>query len=552
MLVSQKKSYIYIIAALCAVTVGFITHQLHHNIDDLYPKQISSMVFQIISVDVLIAWCVSIRNRILNKQIRRYLILVGLLMIFWLTVRIAKWRFLAVTDPLGRYFWYAYYIPMILIPLFGVFIVQYVGKPEDYIIPNKFKLLFVPSIILLVFIFTNDIHRCVFDFPEGIINYNDIYTHEWGFILVCTWFVSLGFYFTVMLLVKSRVPGSRSFQRLPAVILACAGVFWILYALGFVKVDLTAMDCLIIALLLESAIQSGLIRSNTGYNELFEISTVAAQIVDKKYEPCFLSAFADDIPDDIMRWAKEKPIERGNVLVNSKEISGGYVLWQEDIKEIKRLMNELTETQEQLNENYVLLKAELELKENKIRLEEKNRLYDRIAQEVSEQLSKADFLLKQAEEKPETARIALAHICIICAYIKRRSNLLLLNEESNRISSKELEYCLRESLDNIALNGVFTSLDSKCDGNISVEYAVKIYDFFEEIVEYFTTDITAILIHLVGKDDYIKLRLQIGCENEIGEESLSAILITDCKISYDVQDTDITIDLLLSKKGGAV
>jgi len=179
MLVSQKKSYIYIIAALCAVTVGFITHQLHHNIDDLYPKQISSMVFQIISVDVLIAWCVSIRNRILNKQIRRYLILVGILMVFWLTVRIAKWRFLAVTDPLGRYFWYAYYIPMILIPLFGVFIVQYVGKPEDYIIPNKFKLLFVPSIILLVFIFTNDIHRCVFDFPEGIINYNDIYTHEW-------------------------------------------------------------------------------------------------------------------------------------------------------------------------------------------------------------------------------------------------------------------------------------------------------------------------------------------------------------------------------------
>lgn len=60
------------------------------------------------------------------------------------------------------------------------------------------------------------------------------------------------------------------------------------------------------------------------------------------------------------------------------------------------------------------------------------------------------------------------------------------------------------------------------------------------------------LIHLVCKDDYIKLRLQIGCENEIEEKSLSEFLITDCKISYDVQDTDIIIDLLLSKKGGAV
>ena len=552
MLTSQKKSYFYIAVALCLVTAGFIAHQIHHNIDDLYPKQISSMLFQIISVDVLVVWCISIKNRILNKQICRYLVWVGILMIFWLTVRIVKWRFLAVTDPLGRYFWYSYYIPMILIPLFGVYIVQYVGKPEDFIIPKKFYSLLIPSIILLVFVFTNDIHRCVFDFPEGIKLYNDIYTHEWGFIIVAAWFVLLGFYFTIMLLVKSRVPGSRSFQRLPAIIMLGAGIFWLLYFFGLVEVDLTAMDCLIIALLLESAIQSGLIRSNTGYNELFEISTVAAQIVDKNYEPCYLSAFADDIPEDIMRWAKEKTIERGNVLVNSKEISGGHVFWQEDIKEIKRLMNELTETQEHLNENYVLLKAELELKENKIRLEEKNRLYDRIAQEVSEQLSKADFLLKQAEEKPEIARIALSHICIICAYIKRRSNLLLLNEESNRISSKELEYCLRESLDNIALNGVFTSLDSKCDGNISVEYAVKIYDFFEEIVEYFTTDITAILVHLVGKDDYIKLRLQIGCESEIQEESLSAILITDCKISYDVQDTDITIDLLLSKKGGTM
>lgn len=552
MLTSQKRSYFYIVSALLLVSVGFILHQSFNSADDLYPKQISSMLFQIISVDVLIAWCVSIRNRILNKQIRRYLILVGLLMIFWLTVRIVKWRFLSVTDPLGRYLWYAYYIPMILIPLFGVYIVQYVGKPEDFIIPKRFYLLLIPSIILLVFIFTNDIHRCVFDFPQGIINYNYIYTHEWGFILVCAWFVFLGFYFTIMLLVKSRVPGSRSFQRLPAVIMLGASLFWLLYFFGLAPVDLTAMDCLIITLLLESSIQSGLIRSNTGYNELFEISTVAAQIVDKNYEPYYLSAFADDISEDTMRWAKEKPIERGNVRVNSKEITGGYVLWQEDIKEIKRLMNELTETQEHLNENYVLLKAELELKENKIRLEEKNRLYDRIAQEVSEQISKVDFLLKQAEEKPETARIALAHICIICAYIKRRSNLLLLNEESNRISSKELEYCLRESLDNIALNGVFTSLDSKCDGNISVEYAVKIYDFFEEIVEYFTTDITAILIHLVGKDDYIKLRLQIGCEGEIQEESLSSILITDCKISCDVQDTDITIDLLLSKKGGAM
>ena len=162
MLVSQKKSYLYIAISLFLISIGFVLHQAFDSTDVLYPKQISSMLFQIISVDVLIAWCVSIRNRILNKQIRRYLILVGILMIFWLTIRIIKWRFLSVTDPMGRYLWYAYYIPMIMIPLFGVFIVQYAGKREDYVIPKKFNLLFIPSFALLVFIFTNDIHRCVF------------------------------------------------------------------------------------------------------------------------------------------------------------------------------------------------------------------------------------------------------------------------------------------------------------------------------------------------------------------------------------------------------
>ena len=275
-------------------------------------------------------------------------------------------------------------------------------------------------------------------------------------------------------------------------------------------------------------------------------------IVDERYNTHYTSSTVSEIATDEMKQAENETVSLGNTLLHSKKISAGRVIWQDDITVLNELKEQLQDTILQLDEENDMLQAEIEVKEKRTKLDEKNRLYDRIAQEVSEQLSKADFLLKQAEEKPETARIALAHICIICAYIKRRSNLLLLNEESNRISSKELEYCLRESLDNIALNGVFTSLDSKCDGNISVEYAVKIYDFFEEIVEYFTTDITAILVHLVGKDDYIKLRLQIGCENEIEEESLSAILITDCKISYDVQDTDITIDLLLSKKGGAV
>jgi hypothetical protein len=316
------------------------------------------------------------------------------------------------------------------------------------------------------------------------------------------------------------------------------------------SVDLVAIDCLLITALLESAIQSGLIRSNTGYHELFEISTVAAQIVDEDYQVCYFSSCADDFPKDIMRRAEQKPVDKGNTVLNSKKISGGRILWQNDLTQIKQLLAQLTETQEQLNENNVLLKAELELKENKVRLDEKNRLYDRIASEVYSQLEKAEKLLKLAEENPKKTRETLLQICVLSAYIKRRSNLLLLNEENSTIQSKELEYCFRESLKNIELNNVLISFDSICNDMLSVEFAVLAYDLFENIVEAFIENINAVLVHLYCENGDVRLRIQIGCENEISEDAIPEFAVEYNEITYDIQENDIVFDVILSKGGG--
>ena len=251
-----------------------------------------------------------------------------------------------------------------------------------------------------------------------------------------------------------------------------------------------------------------------------------------------------------MRRAEQKPVDKGNTVLNSKKISGGRILWQNDLTQIKQLLAQLTETQEQLNENNVLLKAELELKENKVRLDEKNRLYDRIASEVYSQLEKAEKLLKLAEENPEKTRETLLQICVLSAYIKRRSNLLLLNEENSTIQSKELEYCFRESLKNIELNNVMISFDSVCNDMLSVEFAVLAYDLFENIVEVFIENINAVLVHLHCKNGDVKLRIQIGCENEISEAAIPEFAVEYNEITYDIQENDIVFDVILSKGGG--
>ena len=546
----QQRSALYLTVAGVLVFISFLLFEVYYTSESAWVRMSFGLVSQVIRSGLLIVWCVSIHNRILNKQIRQYLLWVGALMLIWLNVRFIKWDFLHFTDPLGRYLWYAFYIPMLLIPLLGVFIIQCVDKPEKYVLPKKMKLLYIPLVLLLVLVFTNDLHELVFVFPNGITNYNFDYGYNFGFYPVCAWFVILGFYFVIMLLLKNRTPGKRSFKKMPIIIMIVAVVFWIFYKKIMTSVDLVAIDCLLITALLESAIQSGLIRSNTGYHELFEISTVAAQIVDEDYQACYLSSCADDFSEDIMRRAEQKPVDKGNTVLNSKKISGGRILWQNDLTQIKQLLAQLTETQEQLNENNVLLKAELELKENKVRLDEKNRLYDRIASEVYSQLEKAEKLLKLAEENPEKTRETLLQICVLSAYIKRRSNLLLLNEENSTIQSKELEYCFRESLKNFELNNVIISFDSVCNDMLSVEFAVLAYDLFENIVEVFIENINAVLVHLHCKNGDVRLRIQIGCENEISEAAIPEFAVEYNEITYDIQENDIVFDVILSKGGG--
>lgn len=546
----QQRSALYLTVAGVLAFISFLLFEVYYTSESAWVRMSFGLVSQVIRSGLLIVWCVSIHNRILNKQIRQYLLWVGALMLIWQNVRFIKWDFLHFTDPLGRYLWYAFYIPMLLIPLLGVFIIQCVDKPEKYVLPKKMKLLYIPLVLLLVLVFTNDLHELVFVFPNGITNYNFDYGYNFGFYPVCAWFVILGFYFVIMLLLKNRTPGKRSFKKMPIIIMIVAVVFWIFYKKIMTSVDLVAIDCLLITALLESAIQSGLIRSNTGYHELFEISTVAAQIVDEDYQACYLSSCADDFSEDIMRRAEQKPVDKGNTVLNSKKISGGRILWQNDLTQIKQLLAQLTETQEQLNENNVLLKAELELKENKVRLDEKNRLYDRIASEVYSQLEKAEKLLKLAEENPEKTRETLLQICVLSAYIKRRSNLLLLNEENSTIQSKELEYCFRESLKNIELNNVMISFDSVCNDMLSVEFAVLAYDLFENIVEVFIENINAVLVHLHCKNGDVRLRIQIGCENEISEAAIPEFAVEYNEITYDIQENDIVFDVILSKGGG--
>lgn len=100
---AAKKSIWITAIALLLIGIAMWLRYISRSIDGTYGiTQIRSGIYIIL----LSAWGVSVRNRIIQVQIRRYLLAISGLMIFWLMLRTVKYS-VSMTD-LRRYLWYGY------------------------------------------------------------------------------------------------------------------------------------------------------------------------------------------------------------------------------------------------------------------------------------------------------------------------------------------------------------------------------------------------------------------------------------------------------------
>src|SRR5574344_1277262 len=87
----------------------------------------AGLVRSFIYIGLFGAWGVSVWRRIVQKQIRRYLLAASVLIVFWLTIRTIKFH-LGMNFNVNLQLWYAYYIPMLFIPLMALFVALSLGK----------------------------------------------------------------------------------------------------------------------------------------------------------------------------------------------------------------------------------------------------------------------------------------------------------------------------------------------------------------------------------------------------------------------------------------
>ena len=524
MAAAKRKS----VAKLCLALGLFVLAGFFRQMDRLsapLPSAACFLLTNLIYIGLAMAWGFSISRRTLHRDDRRWLLLGCAMAVLWLFLRAVKYRFFS-DDAITRHLWYLYYVPQILATLFSLFAALQLGRREGDALSRKWYLLFIPAVLLIGGVLTNDLHQLVFRAVPGAATLETDYTHGWMYYLAMTWIVGLLLATGIIVYRKCRVSESRRYAWIPLCVFL--GGF-ALCALSFANIytfhKMPECFCLTFAAFWESCLQVGLIPTNGYYRYFFSESTVAAQIVNGRGEPVYRAKNAPNLtPDQLEAAACESILLNADTRLQSAPVQDGRVYWLEDISKINRIQAQLAEINAQLSEENELIQAENELKRQRAQIEEQNRLMDAMLSLVQQQLLAINRLLSDKSAQ------SLKHICILGAYVKRRVNLALICDKKMVVPVDELAHCIRESLTYLTQYGAVCALHQEGRGSVSSREAQTAYDFFEDCLEAALPSLSALMVRLeCGERFSIRLMLEdaAGLPNVDQYRTLGKLTIDD-------------------------
>jgi hypothetical protein len=507
--VNDKASIRRAVIVSVLITIAFL---MRTDLVDLFPESFYLSQFRtFIYLGLFTYWGYSLRQRIIKRELRKYLCIIAALIVLWFLLRTARYFSFDGMTAAGRYCWYLFYVPMILIPLISLFSALSVGKPDDSVIPGKFKVMYIPAVLLIFLVLTNDFHQMAFRFNKGILN-ERMYFYGPIYNICVIWIAGLVLISFVIIAYKSHTKRNKKPIWLPFAVLGTALLGSTLYYLKvpfMYKIDISATMCVMEALIWESCITCRMISTNSYYPQLFRSSTVAMQITDRNGTVRYSSETAAELSPEIIEMAeKNSQLLDKNTRLRSISINGGRVYWQDDLTAINRLVEELSDIGAQIIESNNILSVENSLKKEKSRIAQQNMLYDMIADKLRDQIQTLSDQLDEYEnaKNPEYARKRLIMICAVSTYIKRRTNLMLFGADNKTVSSEELVYCIRESTECLKSLGLNSSFEYRGETKIPVSTSESLYDLFENALEKALPGLTSILVNLYIDEESITLK----------------------------------------------
>lgn len=461
-------------------------------------------------------WGYSLDRRIIQTQALHCMRLTAALMLVWLVLRTLKYE--VVTDiTVARYIWYLYYLPMLFIPLFGVYIALSLGKSEKYRLTGRVVALAAIPAILFSLVITNDLHQQIFAFNSGIPGRPDNYSyhHRYLYFICLGWMVGCMIFSLIRLLKKSRIKNGGKKPLMPFIIGCITILYGILYLTGLSAVrwwfgDMNVMFCLLYAAIYESCIRCRMIQSNTGYVELFEASTLAAVIMDRSGNVVIRSRAADE--DMICPQDGTQIIRPDGTRISSAPINGGYVVWKDNVRPLTELRAQLSENKAQIKNNKEKLHEAYLIQKKLHELTEKRRIYDKLDLMYGDQINRIGQLLKQCEntETDEVHNI-LKRILLLGTYIKRSANLYFLSLEHELLSQQDILLTVDEAVRVMNVCGTECSVVYYMTKPMHSEEVMRRFNLLKTVVETAVDGLNSIFICL--SDD--EMDLSVECDVDL-------------------------------------
>lgn len=496
---------------------------------------------------LLVWWLLSVRQRLLPSRGRTYVLLAAAFMLFFLLERAVKYRLAEHGAPLEHICWYAFYLPLAMIP--ALFLLTCLSmEPADRAGPRR--AVWAGALALILAVVTNDLHHGMFR-PLGDLTQGGAWgTYETGplwyafyaCIAVCI-LLGLGL---LAVADRRRSRGRRALPPALLLLLTLGGMYLVdgiltnrglpppyLFPETFIFGMLGIFEC---------CIRSRLIPFNENYPGFFSRMDLAAEITD----PDFLRVYATARPvraTDAQRRAAVTaplPLDEGTRLYG-KPLSAGYAFWTGDESTLRRLNEELADAAEVLETENDLLRYENRQKEARARVDARNQVYAKAASEVYGTQKKIAALLEGMVPGAPDHAARLARVLLLNAYVKRKTNFVLLASERDTVSAEELYLALEESARFLTLCGVNASAEQKAGRAFSHQEAAALYDSFEALAEALLDRTADLMISL--SDDALRLMAEGPPPDPLPEIS--------ARVTVDREGGQLYFTVTPEKGGGA-
>lgn len=445
-----------------------------------------------IYVGLLMFWMNSVRLRLLPTRSRSYILAAGVGMLFNLSVRTFKYRAIPGDFMLSRYLDYSYWIPMTLIPVMFLMTAIRAQRGNEAEGRGREALMLIPAVLLILMAMTNDFHQWVY-IPKGELSEFSTklgtYTFGWGCYLLYAWMIGIPLWGLVLLI---RITRRRPRKILGYILMVLA--MWIFLELMLVFVvapmDLPRMynspEIRIFGMLaiFEICIRSRLILYNENYLGFFAGLNQPVLITDRSIKHVFQTALSIDASEDALRSSIEAPVYLNeDTKLCGMELGAGYAFWTEDETQLHKENRRLESANELLSQENELIEVENKLKEKKTRLDAESAIYERIAAAIRPKQVRIESMLSNVEPEDAEFPNKLAKCCVLNAWSKRKSNLLLLSGTNLPKKNRELFLALQESARFLNCCGVKAAAVGEEYTDFPLSSVNDLYDTFETVIE---------------------------------------------------------------------